>query len=287
MRAEVERVIAMLKERPQEVVATSDAGRIVVMSSLTFIDWRNTSGDVIVGASYCGAGALGRVIAINARGLLASEAGVGKDRAGISGLPLLDQQGIPGAAAATMSARLGDGRSLYEDGLVAHANERAAALGIVPDMPVREAARRMLAHRSEVPAGAPASPEVLYAGQTGRVVSVSSLAGAAGDALRADVVCVGSHAGLTGAGYALALRPRGVIANDGGFAKDDSGISALPLFDALGVPAAAVGTVSARLGDARSTYEDGVVSAANATARALGIAVGMAAREAARRMLGE
>ena len=50
-------------------------------------------------------------------------------------------------------------------------------------------------------------------------------------------------------------------------------------------PAAAVSAASARIGDALSTYRDGVVSAANAAALALGVRPGITAKEAARLML--
>ncbi len=53
-----------------------------------------------------------------------------------------------------------------------------------------------------------------------------------------------------------------------------------------GLVAAAVSSASARIGDALSTYHDGIVSAANEPARAKGVTIGMKAAEAARLMLG-
>ncbi len=100
-----------------------------------------------------------------------------------------------------------------------------------------------------------------------------------------DVLCVGSHAGLVNAGPLRAVRPRGVVFNDGGRARRDSGISALPALDALGVAAAAVAAMSARIGDAVSTWETGIVSALNETARRCGVAIGQPARDAAVLML--
>jgi len=52
-----------------------------------------------------------------------------------------------------------------------------------------------------------------------------------------------------------------------------------------GVPAAAVGTMSARLGEGSSTWNDGIISVVNQPAAARGIKVGMTAKEAARLML--
>ena len=81
------------------------------------------------------------------------------------------------------------------------------------------------------------------------------------------------------------MKPRGVIASDGGMAKARSGISGLALLDDAGVAGAAVDAMSARIGDARSTWQDGVISAVNARAGQAGVAVGQPARAAARRIL--
>jgi len=83
----------------------------------------------------------------------------------------------------------------------------------------------------------------------------------------------------------LAVRPRGALLNDGGRARDASGVSGLAALDEVGVAAACVDAMSARIGDPASTYAEGVVSAVNETARRLGVAVGQPAADAARRML--
>ncbi|HEX5477783.1 MAG TPA: hypothetical protein VFX09_08000, partial [Burkholderiales bacterium] len=65
------------------------------------------------------------------------------------------------------------------------------------------------------------------------------------------------------------------VFNDAGGA-----VSRLPALEARGIPAAAVDCMSACIGDARSAWESGVLSYANAAALALGVAPGMAARKA-------
>ena len=72
---------------------------------------------------------------------------------------------------------------------------------------------------------------------------------------------------------------RGVLYNDAGIGKDESGISRLPALDARGIAAATVSAISARIGDARSTYEDGIVSRINARAAAFGPRKGISAHE--------
>jgi len=63
-------------------------------------------------------------------GALFNDAGIGKDEAGVSRLPALDTRGIAAATVAATSARIGDARSTYADGVVSRLNRRAAALGL-------------------------------------------------------------------------------------------------------------------------------------------------------------
>ena len=71
----------------------------------------------------------------------------------------------------------------------------------------------------------------------------------------------------------------------GTIAKNNSAVEGVMLLTEHGVPAAAVGTMSARLGEGSSTWNDGVISVINPPAAARGIKVGMTAKEAARLML--
>ena len=56
---------------------------------------------------------------------------------------MLDERGIAAATVDAASARIGDGRSTYEDGTVSRVNETAQALGIVPGMAARDAVERV------------------------------------------------------------------------------------------------------------------------------------------------
>ena len=68
--------------------------------------------------------------------------------------------------------------------------------------------------------------------------------------------------------------PIAVVFNDAGGGADDSGFSRLAVLNGEGVVAATVSAMSARIGDARSTWQTGVISHANDRAQAAGIAVG-------------
>src|SRR5438094_755872 len=97
-----------------------------------------------------------------------------------------------------------------------------------------------------------------------------------------SIVVTGSHGGLLGGRPETALKydVRAAFYNDAGIGIDEAGISRLPALDGRGIPAATVAAESARIGDARSTYEDGILSHVNARAAALGLAPRMSAREA-------
>jgi hypothetical protein len=57
----------------------------------------------------------------------------------VSRLPALDSRGIAALTVAAESARIGDARSSYEDGVLSRVNRRAAALGLKPGMTARDA----------------------------------------------------------------------------------------------------------------------------------------------------
>jgi len=98
------------------------------------------------------------------------------------------------------------------------------------------------------------------------------------------VVVTGSHGGLIAARYAGTANVRAAIFNDAGVGLDDAGVAGLDLLDTIGVAAAAVAHTSARIADARDTMAHGIVSRANAAARAVGVAAGMNCADAVTRL---
>jgi hypothetical protein len=92
------------------------------------------------------------------------------------------------------------------------------------------------------------------------------------------VVVSGSHGGLSAARFALQAQPFLAVFNDAGIGKDSAGIAALPWLQQHGIAALAVAHGSARIGEADSTWEDGVISTVNDAATALGARPGLALR---------
>jgi len=118
-----------------------------------------------------------------------------------------------------------------------------------------------------------------------RRIVLADSAAAMDESSKNDVFVDGSHCGLNVGEMALHSRVRGMVGNDAGLGKNDAGIAGLKLLEEHGIPAAAVSCMSAKIGSGTSTYEQGKISVANATAKKLGITAGMSAKEAADKML--
>jgi hypothetical protein len=73
-----------------------------------------------------------------------NDAGGGKEGAGFARLPVLDERGIAAAAVSNNTARIGDGRSTYETGVLSRLNLAARRLELREGMSAREAVARLL-----------------------------------------------------------------------------------------------------------------------------------------------
>lgn len=73
-----------------------------------------------------------------------NDAGLGKDDAGVARLPVLEARGIAAAAVSCDSARIGDGRSTYDTGVISRLNEVAHRLELKEGMTTREAVARLV-----------------------------------------------------------------------------------------------------------------------------------------------
>lgn len=100
-----------------------------------------------------------------------------------------------------------------------------------------------------------------------------------------DIIITGSHGGVNACEYMGNMKIKGMVSNDAGIGKNEAGIAGMKALDKYDIPAVAVATMSAKIGNGTSTYEQGKVSATNELAKKLGISEGMSAREAADIML--
>jgi hypothetical protein len=243
----------------------------------------DVAGRVIVTGSHGGLYPGHLVLVAQARAAIFNDAGIGKDRAGIAALELLQQHGKAAAAVSHISARIGDTDDMMASGTISTANALAAACGVIPGMGCAAAALLLEAALLGPPAKAePHEARVPFTceRQTRAMVLVDSASLVTAEDIGAIIV-TGSHGGLIGGDPKKALRADGFAAvfNDAGIGKDEAGTTRLPALDDRGIAAFTVAAASARIGDARSTLCDGVISRVNRTAAALGARVGQDAKE--------
>jgi hypothetical protein len=67
-----------------------------------------------------------------------NDAGLGIEQAGTARIFTLDARKIPAATVDCRTARIGDGRSMYETGIISHVNATAAALGAAAGVPTQD-----------------------------------------------------------------------------------------------------------------------------------------------------
>jgi hypothetical protein len=277
------------EEHPQEFVDERGGRRVALMDSARYVDPRNTDRDVIVAASYLGVLPARLMAPHRPRAVIGHDGCIGKDAAGIQGLYYLEALGIPAATADGMSAELGNGRDLYDTGIVSRVNILAEQCGVQPGMPVREAAALLRdVDPSDAGVGTKIRREVMETSPTGRsVVVTDSIIFARPEDRDRNVLVTAGHTGRSGASFLLEFRPYGFICSDGGRAKNDSGIAGLWIVEEHGLAGATADAQTCAIGDAFSSYAEGLISACNAHARARGVEEGMPVKQAAHLLLGE
>ena len=241
------------------------------------------NGKVIVCGSHGGAYAGYLVAQSVAAAVILNDAGIGLDSAGTGTLPMCDALGMPAATVAYSSARIGDAEDMYKRGVVSCVNATAESLGCVAGM-TTVAAAAVLAKAGPHRAPEPIEEARHELGATAhglQIVCIDSISLVVPEDA-GQVVLSGSHGGVVSGQRGLAIRVPAAAAlyNDAGVGMDEAGISRLPVLDEMGVAAATVTAASARIGDGRSTYADGIISFCNELARSYGITPGMSARVA-------
>ena len=93
-----------------------------------------------------------------------------------------------------------------------------------------------------------------------------------------------SHGGRYSGYYAASKGLSAVILNDAGIGREQAGLGGVRMLEGLVVPAAAVSSRTARIGDGKDNLARGILSFVNAPAAALGLAVGMPSAEALDRL---
>jgi hypothetical protein len=271
------------------VVQEDASGRILAFDSSVYLK-QNPTGptDVIAVGSYCGTRVLAPMFTRGVRAVIATDAGIGKDEAGISGLKHGETIGVPVAAIAAMSAETSNGRSTLL-GEISRANAQARALGVRQGMPAYEAAfllaKAQAGKSIATPPGVEEKPVVVEERANGRIWATPGTT-AITEKIPNDVICSGANSSRVMSDGVLRMGAKGAIANDAGIAKNNTAVEGVQILGERGIPAASVSTMSARLSEGLSTWNDGVISVVNPVAAKRGVKVGMSAKDAARLMLG-
>jgi len=249
------------------------------------VDERNKITDVLVCGSHGAPCATQLAVWLRPRGIFCHDAGIGIGEGGVAGLKLLEAYLIPGATVKGSTARISDGLDMYENGSISWINQAAERLGVNIGIPTKQAAEIML--NTDPSPQSPVKRQILvHSSEKGKVFALDTVK-YADKFIRGSVLVMGSHAAPAMASYVfdLGFSLAGVITNDAGMAKDNSGIAGLKTLDEKNVPGATVSVRTARMGDAQATYHDGIISAANETAKAAGVVVGQRASMSAELML--
>ncbi len=244
----------------------------IVDSATKFGD--DCRGKVVVCGSHGGEYPAWLVAKAGCMAVILNDAGIGKDEAGIASLAYLDAVGVAAVCVDTMSARIGDAGNMFARGIISRANKVATSLGVETGQSCKEAA--MCLASGVAPTTKPADyheTRTVLAGINGEadVVLIDS-ASLVKPKDKGHIIITGSHGGLVGGISAMALQVDGLagIFHDAGGGADGAGLTRLPALDKRGIAAATVSADSARIGDARSIYEDGILSHVNETGKRMG-----------------
>ena len=176
---------------------------VIVIDGVTELP-PEANGGVVVGGSNATAYAAYFSAKAGARAAIHHDCGIGRDEAGVRGLPWADQHGMAMAAVAADSARVGDAADMLKRGIISRANKLAAACGVENGQTVAQALERLKSapwpHDTNMET--PVERRTFVHG----VLCIGSISlGTPEDA--GLVVASGSHGGATAAPMTRAFRP--------------------------------------------------------------------------------
>jgi uncharacterized protein YunC (DUF1805 family) len=136
----------------QNIVFEDSRGKVIALDTIAYGDER-INGNVICMGSHSGQSMADYVEQYRIVGSITNDAGNPPERSAVKGLDRLAVRGIPAAVVDNDTARVGDGVSTWETGVVSEINNVAEEIGISPGMTTQEAALIMLEYkqRSETP----------------------------------------------------------------------------------------------------------------------------------------
>jgi hypothetical protein len=264
----------------------------MLLGSVTDLTPSHIRSHVVVGSH--GGEVTGRyALGYDVSSLICHDAGIGLEDAGVRALDIFDHVGKPAAAVDHDSARIGDAEDMLTRGIVSRANAHAYALGIHPHSRAADAYKAFqgidisavgLAEKPKLDNPFERHELVITASSVASFrtqIILSDSASSLGPADDGLIVVTGSHGGLPGnaTGRAAKARPQFAVYNDAGIGIDKAGTSRLFVLDSEGIAAACVDAASARIGEAQSSYDTGILSVINKEAARIGAEVGMSLKD--------
>ena len=248
--------------------------QILIVDTVTKLG-AEAAGNVVIAGSHGGVYAGFEAARAGVRGVILHDAGVGLDEAGIGSLSYLQSLGIAAATIDYRTAVIGNGDSLANVGIISFVNQTAANAGCTPGQKAMDCATAMRAAPG-ISGDVPVYEEARFLirdGADGPIVRGCDSVSLVRDEDEGAIVITASHGEVLASAPTWGNRPKVLAAvfNDAGSTL----VTRLPDLDSRGIPSATVASASARIGDARSAYDDGVLSHVNDTAAALGAQPGM------------
>jgi hypothetical protein len=263
--------------------------RIVTCSSSATVS-PDCAGQVVVSGSYGGEYNAWHAAKWGIRGVVLSDAGVGKNNAGTKGLAYLDRVGLPAATADANTCHIADGEDILAHGIISHINAAAAGIGVRVGHTVQQSADLMraapviAAELPEIAGGkrylisdAPGEPKVICLDAAPMLQPADA----------GSIAITGSHAALFRGQSDNVIGPdlAGVFFSDASVGKDNAGILRLADLDKRSIPACTASAASAAIGDSRDIFENGILSFVNASAARLGATPGMTVKACVARLI--
>lgn len=126
----------------KKTVTTVASKPVVLMDSITKTA-NEDAGAIVISASHGGASSGEFALEVPLAAVVFNDAGVGKERAGILALDMLDSENIPAATVSHFSARIGDAHDMWENGIISATNSSAERYGLSIGEPLQEAVARL------------------------------------------------------------------------------------------------------------------------------------------------
>ncbi len=273
---------------------------VVLLDSLGDIQPDNTS-PILVCASHCGDnGTFARKLTnCGVRAVFLNNAGVGKNQAGISGLPYYAAEGILACAVDNYSAEIGVARDTWESGIISHTNVIADKIGIKIGDSVQNAVDKIIINlnsnfifqkeknvviHSEEKSNKADLKKQIQIQIDGKTITITDSITFLNESNIGDIVVCGSHGGISAGHYAQKFHLKAVIFNDAGIGKNNAGIKSLDSLSDAGILACTVDCMSAEIFNGRDVLENGVITVCNQLATSKNINPKMMVEEAIKSM---